>query len=170
MKLLVDATVFITLAEIGAVLLLDELDGDVVVPQLVADEIQDEPARTELDDAQGEWIEVKSADEGYVEESTKRLGREGEPRGDAALLGLASEYDDAVVVTDDKPLRNTCKALGVSPSGSVGVIVASVEEDILAPEEAKELLVTMDEVGARFSASLLRKAEDLIDGATNPSR
>jgi predicted nucleic acid-binding protein len=54
MKLLVDASVFITLAEIDAVRLLDELDGDVVVPKLVADEIQDEPARTELDDAQGE--------------------------------------------------------------------------------------------------------------------
>jgi predicted nucleic acid-binding protein len=167
MKLLVDASVFITLAEIDAVRLLYELDGDVVVPKLVADEIQDEPARTELDDAQGEWIEVKSADGGRVEESMKRLGREGEPRGDAALLALALTYDDAVVVTDDKPLRKACKALGVSLSGSVGVIVASVEKEVLAPEEARELLVAMDEVGARFSASLLRKAENLIDEAAN---
>jgi predicted nucleic acid-binding protein len=167
MKLLVDASVFITLAEIDAVRLLDELDGDVVVPKLVADEIQDEPARTELDDAQGEWIEVKSADGGRVEESMKRLGREGEPRGDAALLALALTYDDAVVVTDDKPLRKACKALGVSLSGSVGVIVASVEKEVLAPEEARELLVAMDEVGARFSASLLRKAENLIGEAAN---
>lgn len=167
MKLLVDASVFITLAKIDGVRLLNELDGDVVVPRLVADEIQDEPAQTELEDAREKWIEVEPADEECVEESMKRLGREGEPRGDAALLALASAYDEVVVVTDDKPLRNTCKALGVSLSGSVGVIVASVKKGTLAPEEAKELLAGMDEVGSRFSASLLRKAEKLIDEATD---
>jgi predicted nucleic acid-binding protein len=97
----------------------------------------------------------------------RKLGREGKPRGDASLLALASTYEDSVVVTDDKQLRNMCKTLGVSLSGSVGLIVASVEKDVLDPEEAKELLVAMDEVGARFSASLFRKAEKMIDEATN---
>jgi predicted nucleic acid-binding protein len=165
MKLLLNASVFITLAEIDSLRLLNELGGDVVVPELVADEIQDEPARTELRDAQKEWIDVEPADQRRIEESTKRLGREGKPRGDAAVLALSSKYEDAVVVTDDKPLRDTCKALGVPLSGSVGVVVASVEKDVLAPGEAKGLLVAMDKVGARFSASLLRKAENLIDEA-----
>jgi predicted nucleic acid-binding protein len=165
MKLLIDASVFITLAEIDSLRLLNELGRDVIVPELVADEIQDEPARTEIEDTQEEWIDIEPADQRRVEESMKRLGREGETRGDAAVLALSSKYDDSVVVTDDKPLRNTCKALGVPLSGSVGVVVASVEKDVLAPEEAKELLVAMDEIGARFSASLLRKAENLIDEA-----
>jgi len=165
MKLLVDASVFITHAEIDAVRLLNELDGDVVVPKLVADEIEDDPACAELDDAQGDWIDVEPVDKERIEESTKKLGREGEPRGDAALLALALTYDEPVVVTDDKPLRNACKTLGVSLSGSVGVVITSVENDILDPEEAEELLVSMDKVGARFSASLLRKAEKLIEDA-----
>lgn len=167
MKLLVDASVFITLAKIEALHLLDEIDGDIIVPQLVADELQDDPARSELEDAREKWIDVESADGEDIERAMTRLGREGEPRGDAALLALASTYDEVVVVTDDKPLRNTCKTLGISLSGSVGVVVASVEKDNLSPEEAKEMLVAMDEVGARFSASLLRKAEDLIDEAAN---
>ncbi|MCX2819388.1 hypothetical protein EGH25_08500 [Haladaptatus sp. F3-133] len=165
MKILVDASVLITLAEIDALYLLKELDGDVVMPELVADEIQDEPARSELERARDGWIRVESADEEQVKEAMKRLGRDGEPRGDAALLALATGYDEAVVVTDDKPLRNACKALGISLSGSVGVVVASVETGVLEPEEAKDLVVAMDEVGARFSASLLRKAETLIDEA-----
>lgn len=163
MKLLVDASVFITLAEIEALDLLDELEGDVVLPKLVADEIQDEPARTALEEARGSWISVEKADEKSAKEGMRKLGREGRPRGDAALIALSSMYDEVVVVTDDKPLRNTCKALGVSLSGSVGVVVASVEEDNLDADEAKDLLVAMDEVGARFSARLLRKAERLID-------
>jgi len=110
MKLLVDASVFITLAEIDEVRLLDSLEGDVVVPKMVADEIQDEPAQTVLEKARGDRIEVEKADKERVEESMRKLGRGGEPRGDAALLALASVYEEPVVVTDDKPLRDTCKA------------------------------------------------------------
>jgi len=165
MKLIVDASVFITLAEVDSLELLDGLEGDVVVPELVADEIQDDPARTALEEARGDWISVEKADEEAIEKGTKKLGREGEPRGDAAVLGLSFKYDEPVVVTDDKPLRNACKTLGISLSGSVGVVVASVEEGNLDADEAKDLLVSMDEVGARLSARLLQKAERLIDEA-----
>ena len=163
-KLLVDASVFITLAEIDATHLLDKLDGDVVVPEQVADEIEDEPARSQLEDAEEDWLTVESPDGETVEWASKMLGRD-EPRGDTSVLALGSEYDGAVVVTDDKPLRNACKAVGVSLSGSLGVVVASVENGTLEAEEAKRLLVSMDEVGARLSARLLRKAERLIDEA-----
>lgn len=163
-KVLVDASVLITLAEIDATHLLEKLDGDVVVPEQVADEIEDEPARSQLEDAEGNWITVESADDETVEWASKRLGR-NEPRGDTALLALASDVDGAVVVTDDKPLRNACKAVGVPLSGSLGVVVASVEKGTLEADEAKRLLVSMDEVGARLSARLLRRAESLIDEA-----
>jgi predicted nucleic acid-binding protein len=163
-KVLVDASVFITLAEIDATHLLDKLDGDVVVPEQVADEIEDEPARSQLEDAEEDWLTVESADDETVEWASKRLGR-NEPRGGTALLALASDVDGAVVVTDDEPLRNACKAVGVPLSGSLGVVVASVEKGTLEADEAKRLLVSMDEVGARLSARLLRKAESLIDEA-----
>ena len=136
------------------------------VPGLVddADEIEDEPARSQLEDAEEDWLTVESADDETVEWASKRLGR-NEPRGGTALLALASDVDGAVVVTDDEPLRNACKAVGVPLSGSLGVVVASVEKGTLEADEAKRLLVSMDEVGARLSARLLRKAESLIDEA-----
>jgi len=161
-KLLVDASVFITLSEIGATYLLEELEGDVVVPESVAEEVEDEPARSELSTAKGDWLTVETADDESVERASERLGTD-ESRGDTALLALGLGYDNAVVVTDDKPLRNVCKAVGVPLSGSVGVIVASVENGIHDTEAAKELLVSMDEAGARMSARLFRKAEALID-------
>jgi len=166
-KLLVDASVFITLAEIDATYLLYELDGEVLVPALIADEIEDEPARSRLEETTGEQLTVDSADDERTEWASDYLGGDDEPRGDAALLALGSAYDEAVVITDDKPLRNTCKALGVPLSGSIGVVVASVENGALEADEAKRLLVSMDEVGARLSARLLRKAERLIDEADN---
>lgn len=165
-KLLVDASVFITLAETDSTHLLYELDGDVVVPARVADEIEHEPGRSRLEEATGKRITVESADDERTEWAANRLGTD-EVEGDAALLALAHDDDDAVVVTDDKPLRKTCKALGVPLSGSVGVVVASVEKDVIDAEEAKELLVSMDEVGARMSAQLFRKAESMIDEHTS---
>ena len=165
-KLLVDASVFITLAEIDAAHLLDELDGEVVLPERVADEIEDEPARSELKEAEDDWLTVEPADGETVVWASKRLGREC-PRGDTALLALASEYEDAVAVTDNKPLRKACRSVGLPLSGSIGVVVASVENGALEADEAKRLLVSMDEVGARLSARLLRKAERLVEQANS---
>lgn len=100
--------------------------------------------------------------------ATEQLGRDlsaDSLAGDVASLAHALGADDPVVVTDDKPLRKTCKALGVPVSGSMGVVIAAVERGDLDPNEAKDALVSMDEVGARLSARLLRKAERLIDEA-----
>lgn len=179
-QLLVDASVFITLAEIDRVDLLASLEGTPTVPSTVADEIQKEPAATALAEAFNDgWLRSGSFKSGmkidrtgeWTEPAKKaavHLGMEdpGENwQGDIALLARALKTDQEVVVTDDKPLRKTCKALGIPVSGSLGVVIAAVERGDLDPEEAKDALVAMDEVGARLSARLLRRAERLIDEA-----
>lgn len=182
-RLLVDASVFITLAEISHVDLLKNLDGDLLVLGAVIDEIRDEPATSALRDARNEWLSSHSAklssaisneyDE-YASKAASHLGTEYPAdnwHGDLALLTIALRYeeiygdDEVVVITDDKPLRHTCKVLGIPISGSIGVIIAAVERGDLDPEEAKDALVAMDEVGAHLSARLLRRAERMIDDA-----
>lgn len=185
---LVDASVFITLVEIGAVELLYRLRGRVIVPDAVRREISDEPAATALTEAIDRdrigTVVVSSCDrehegESVVREAVQHLGmdesdaieaRESQPvsrirSGDVALLAAARIADEAVVVTDDKPLRGTCKALSIPVSGSIGVLIRAVERGDLEPEAAKETLYAMDEVGARLSASLVSRAERLIDRA-----
>jgi predicted nucleic acid-binding protein len=180
-RLLVDASVFITLAEIDRIDLLASLEGTPTVPSRVADEIREEPAASALEDAVSEgWlrrspVETDTALErdGEWTESTRKaaahLGMDDPAdgwHGDVALLAWALKAEDEiVVVTDDKPLRKACKALGILVSGSLGVVIAAVERGDLAPEEAKGALVAMDEVGARLSARLLRRAERRIDEA-----
>ena len=173
--LLVDASVFITLAEIEAADLLGVLRGSVAVPDAVEGEIDDDPAASRLDTAvESGGIEVVRTRQFLDDrEQTSALDTAAthldessdDPSGDVALLALGLATDDPVVVTDDKPLRKTCKALGVPLSGSIGVVIAAVERDALEPEEAKRLITAMDEVGARLSARLFRKAERLIDEA-----
>ena len=182
--LVVDASAFITLSAIDYHDLLAELEGAVVVPREVADEITDEPAASHLEGASGSWLtipdeRIREADPDAYRHAAAHLGRDVEEidlDGDVALLALATAgtetaggvaSTDPVIVTDDRPLRDACTALGIDVSGSIGVLVAAAERDALEPDDAKDALLAMDEVGARLSASLLRRAEGLIDEAAN---
>jgi predicted nucleic acid-binding protein len=187
-QVLVDASVFITLAEIDRERLLEGIRGEVRMPEAVSEEIIDDPASSKKMSAvyEEEWIRIVPRDyqlKSHVpafKSAAEHLGETdadwdwagvwsgGDMKwsGDVALLARALAMENAVVVTDDKPLRKTCKALGIDVSGSIGVIIAAVERDELSPEDAKDALIAMDEVGARLSARLLRRAERLIDEAS----
>ncbi|RZH68102.1 DUF3368 domain-containing protein [Natrinema altunense] len=179
--LLVNASTFITLAETGSCPLLYRTRGRTALPAAVQREITDDPAASELERA------VRSADihvldsiadddarlEAY-ERATEHLEQSirtspGNPAwtGDVALLGEALERSDAVVVTDDKPLRDTCKALSIPVSGSIGILVRAVERGDITADAATDVLLAMDETGARLSARLLRRAERLIEDAAS---
>lgn len=180
-RLLVDASVFITLAEIGHVDLLASLEGEPSVPTEVVTEIETEPAAGALKDALNEgWLRSDPVKDALARDRTGEWAQpakkaayhlgvddlDDEWHGDVALLARASTTDgEVVVITDDKPLRKTCKALGIPISGSIGVVIVAVERGELDAEEAKDALVAMDEVGARLSARLVKRAERLIDDA-----
>jgi predicted nucleic acid-binding protein len=165
---LVDAGAFITLAAVDAVDLLTGLDGDVVVPERVADELVDDRSATALANARERGrIRVVRA-ESRLGDARSHLGVSGEDRqdpGDVGLLACALDAEQAVAVTDDKPLRDACKALSIPVSGSIGVLVRAVERGHVEADEAVETLYAMDEVGARLSASLVRRAVQLIENA-----
>ncbi len=177
-QVLVDASAFITLAEIGRERSVEGVRGEVLIPTAVVREITDDPAATELRAAlEDGWLradEAENVSDRALDAAATHLGESERERdhegtnwsGDVALLARAVERDEVVIVTDDKPLRKTCKALGIDVSGSIGVLIAAVERGELRPEDAKEALVAMDEVGARLSARLLRRAERLIDEAS----
>lgn len=174
-RFLLDASAFITLAGIEAVDLLDGLAGTCGIPDPVAREITDDPATTALQAAvrAGRIERTSPPSEAAIETVRLHLGAPGSgepPRGDVALLAAAVEVEEAVVITDDKPLRKACKALGIPLSGSIGIVIAAVERGELDPDTAKDTLVAMDEVGARVSARLLRRAERLIDAAAERDR
>lgn len=184
-RLFIDASVFISLSAIGRHELLAAIDGEPIVPRAVETELDGDPEATYLEQAVDDgWLSVldarirSAAPDGYRRAAAhlERNPDETELDGDIALLtyglgytgstaSLETEAEDLVIVTDDKPLRDACKALGISVSGSIGVLVVAVEQSVLEPGDAKDALLAMDEVGTRLSASLVRRAETLIDDA-----
>jgi len=187
-QLLVDASAFITLAEIDALDGLGALDGTVVVPSAVRREVSDDPAKTQLDRllaagtiTEVDWFEWAEKREGIGEWGAMAAYLGNEPDavvdtiddqqaltdGDVALLCLAQHMDDVLLLTDDKPLRKVCKSQSIPISGSIAVLVQSVENGRYTAAKAEEKLYAMDEVGARLSASLVKRAEQLIDDAAD---
>ncbi|ARS90079.1 hypothetical protein [Natrarchaeobaculum aegyptiacum] len=175
--LLVDASVFITLADIGSLELLQETGGDVSMPHAVVEEVSSEPATSDLERARGDWLSTvdghdsSTSDEwaDRLETAATQLGRSTNPddrAGDVPLLAAALAHENPVVVTDDKPLRKTCKTLSIPVSSSIGVLIRAVERGDLEPGTATDRLEAMDEVGARLSVGLFRRAERLIEEAT----
>lgn len=169
-RVLVDASAFVTLAAIGRAELLRGVDARIEMPAVVQVEIVDGPAAGALEraTASGErWIRTPKDPPGAdVERAEEHLGRAESARsfdGDVEVLAPALGANDPVVVTDEEPLRKTSKALGVPVSGSIGVVIAAVERGDLEPDGATDALVAMDEVGARLSARLFRRAERLIE-------
>lgn len=185
---LVDASVLLTLADVGRLELLWGLRGALVVPTAVANEVRSEPAAGLLTDAEargdvsiddsGELIHSDGEEDAFpaYREAGAHLGNapseierssdvSSRIDGDTALLAVCLAVQNPVLVSDDKPLRNACKALSVPVSGSIGVLVHAVERGDLSPNEARDSLYAMDAVGARLSASLVRRAERLIEEA-----
>lgn len=169
---LVDASVFIRLARIDEVSLLRGLSPEPVIPVTVDQEITEDPAAAALEAVVAEpprWLRIAGhPDEEHIERAASHLGRGVDPKnhnGDVMLLAHALSADEPVVLTDDKPLRKTCKALSIPVSGSIGVLIRAVEREDIDAGEAKDALYAMDEVGARLSASLVKRAEQMIDEA-----
>lgn len=162
---LVDASAFTTLAAIGEADLLSGIEGTVAIPAVVAEEVTDDPAASALEAAINDGRLSVLADPEAVDQAAEHLGRSPEPTGDVALLGHALSLEEVVLVTADRPLRTACKPLSVPVSGSIGVVVRAVERGEIGPDHARDRIEAMDEVGARLSASLLRRAERLIADA-----
>ncbi|MFB6072689.1 MAG: hypothetical protein ABEJ88_06955 [Halobacterium sp.] len=168
---LVDATTLIALGSVGRVDLLEHFDGDLVVPELVADEVTTDPAKTNVEsffeDRQRAGIDALSP--GRQERAKALLGDE-EVHGDVHLIGCVSTshaFENTVaVVSDDQRVRTVARGLGATVTGTVGVIVRAVHEG-MDTEEAKDLLRGVDSHGLHMTGELREKAYELIDDAAD---
>ncbi len=165
--LLIDADVFITFAESGATDLLRTMAGALWMPVPVDQEIVGRPAATVLERAvDAGWLQIAAPPpDQYVQYAAMHLGRDVDRvtyNGDILLLAHALAASNAVVVTDDRPLRKCCRTLSIPVAGSLAVLIRAAERGDTDPARATAILLSMDEVGPRLSASVLRRAEQLI--------
>jgi predicted nucleic acid-binding protein len=168
---LVDATTLIALGSVGRVELLDNVDGSVLVPELVADEVTTEPAETNTTAflSDGQILDSGHASIALADAELELLGDDlvtGDAQIISALRYYRSSSDSVAVVSDDKRVRTVARGLGATVTGTVGVVVRAVHEGMPA-DEAKDLIREIDSRGLHMTGELREKALELIDEAAD---
>lgn len=79
--------------------------------------------------------------------------------GEQECLLLLSQQSVDLVLTDDLAVRETVKEMGITPVGSLGVVVRAYREEWIALHEAERLLRELHEKSTLFvTAALIEKA------------
>lgn len=174
MRVLVDATTLIALGSVGELDLLAELDGSLVVPPAVADEVTTEPAATNLDSFCEEYVVATDSvePEWAVERAAEMLDEPsgvGDVRLVAGVLADTDRDDPVGVVSDDRRVRTVSHGLGATVTGTVGVLVRGVEERGLSAAEGRELVERVDSHGLHMTGELREKAYKLVEDAADQS-
>lgn len=174
MYVYVDASPLIALGTVGRLEVLEILDGDLVIPERVQDEVTSEPARTNLQRFLDEVEFPRHPHSGIpIEESLNehkmQILDESERNGDteiiAGVLGHTDTNQSVGVVSDDRRVRTVADGLGATVTGTIGVVVRNVEEDELGSDAAKDLVRRIDSHGLHMTGELRETAYDLIEDA-----
>jgi len=179
--ILVDATPLYDLGMVGELELLEAFDGDLVVPRAVVDEVDVEPAATNVARFLDEGDVVTEPDvDGWTAEATDLLDA-AETTSDVVLVAalLAARVDDAnadaepaadgageemALVSDDRRLRAIADGLGATVTGTFGVVVRAATEDKYFPtSQAKRVVRRTDAHGVQMTGRLRERAIGEID-------
>lgn len=118
--------------------LLPALYGRVVLPQAVADELErgitlglSLPVISDLD-----WIQVRASHSTMVRQFSAGLGM-----GERAVLALAEEVNDPLLLLDDRRARQVAKERGFALTGTLGILLKGKQAGML-----REILSVIDQL------------------------
>lgn len=153
--MIVDSTVLISLANIGKI----EIINQCLIPENVLKEIINEPAKSALLTLKFQKVTPLKNSKLH---SLSILGDKKET-GDSDIVALLLDNPSSIIATDDKRLRNVCRALGGKVTGTLGLLIYSVKNERFSKETALILLDKLNRTGFRTSIELYNRAKDKIE-------
>lgn len=113
-----DTSCFIILTNIGELHLLKKLYGKITTTIEIA---------TEFGEPLPEWIEILSV----KSKDTQRLLEMQIDKGESSAIALALEIADSLLILDDIKARKIATQLGLSITGTLGIIIKAKLEGII---------------------------------------
>jgi predicted nucleic acid-binding protein len=145
-----DTSCLIILNNIGELDLLRRLYKTVIITQDIL---------SEYGEKLPEWIEVQQAKDPY----RQQLLEMQIDKGEASAIALALEIDDNIVILDDWKARKLAERLGLSITGTLGVIIRAKNTGVI--NSIKPYLDKIRETNFRISEELeqiaLQEANEL---------
>jgi len=134
-----DTSCLIILTKIGALDLLYQLYKKVTITQDI---------QLEYGDKLPDWIKIKRVKDQY----RQQLLEMHIDRGEASAIALAMETAKSIVILDDYKARKVAELLGISVTGTVGVIIKAKNSGIIS--SIKPYLEKIRETNFRISDEL----------------
>jgi predicted nucleic acid-binding protein len=163
-RVYVGPTVLYSLGQIGELSLLTHLDGQLVIPETVQDEVDSEPARPAL----AEFVEDEDVSTAVPSKALERaktmIDTDDETHEAAILAGVLAHRDGndrtaVAVLSEDTHLRALARGLGATVSSSYGVVArAAIEDKYLSSAAAKRIIRRTDKHGLHMTGELRERA------------
>ena len=149
-----DTTPIISLLKADRLDLLQKLFGRVIIPKAVYDELvsnttfQDEAKVVE----KCPYIYVEKVnDEKAVNIFRKVTGLDA---GESEAIVLADEKKSDLLLMDERKGRIVAKQMGLTITGTIGILLQSYDERLLNANEVKDSIIKLKECGIRISDAL----------------
>lgn len=113
-----DTSCFIILTNIGELSLLQKLYSKITTTVEIA---------TEFGEPLPEWVEILSV----KSKDTQRLLEMQIDKGESSAIALALEISDSLLILDDIKARKVATQLGLSITGTLGIIIKAKHEGII---------------------------------------
>lgn len=131
--------------------ILHKLYGMITIPRAVQDEL--EQGRQQGEDVpevqEYSWIKIREVSVPHYLNLIVDLGR-----GEAEVLGIASENPSALVVLDDKLARQVAEIQGFRLTGTAGVLLRAKEQKLIP--ELKPVMDRLIDLDFRLQPELFR--------------
>ncbi len=134
-----DTSCFIILTNIGELDLLHKVYGQVVTTPDIA---------TEFGEILPEWVEIVAVKDKYKQQLLEMQIDKGE----SSAIALALEMLNSTVILDDYKARKIAEQLGISFTGTIGVIIKAKLKGIIP--SIKPLLEKIKQTNFRLSADI----------------
>ena len=142
-----DASCLISLANINETELLRKLYPQVFVTPEVA---------LEVGDSLPKWVNQRvSSNHSLIDQLTETL-----EIGEATSIALALELDDCLLIIDEKKGRRTAKQLGIEITGTFGIVMQGIDNDLLS--DPSNVVARLERAGFRISDMLKAKMQSKI--------
>ncbi len=160
-----NATPLIYLAKIGKLNLLKIIFGDIIIPEEVKIEVVDKGKKLGEKDA---YIIEQRIKDGWINVSSTKVLESpiGLEKGEIDALSLAKNLGQKEILVDEISARTAAKLLGLTPRGTLFVLMKALEIGELNLDEFLDTLSDLVRQGFRLKEEVyleaVRKAREIV--------
>ena len=159
---IINASPLIYLGKIGALTLLPKLFTECYTTLIVKKEVlrdNNAPEFSVLKESFSNWISLKEPTNQHLVNRLKELNIH---TGEASVIALAKELqdnsDEIIMIIDDLAAREIARTLDLKVTGTIGVLIKSLNLKFITVEKCKDFLhILVENTTFRISSALFSK-------------